>query len=357
MSNRNASNGEGHPRDKSPPADRNERVALTMKGVGSKPWIMMRTDLWDDPRVAAMCDLLKATEAIVIGGLFRLWSIGNLFSTNGELRGLTPEWLDRKTGIDGFAVATERVGWLLIGDGILTIPEFDIHNSQSAKSRAQAARRKQSQRARNASDKNDDLESVTPPSRGQRDKSVTRTEKSRADKKPPPAPSTLAPNANNASKVEAVEVLLSEFGIKAARTTARESADRGYTANHVRELLDWLRSRGDRFNDPKAALVFRLRNSPPATPVDQGWPDAKTKLTATRTSQEARLETQFGSKLNLMRYPELRALAKRAGFANAEKLSDDELQVLRAKDTANRRKLIEQLARDHSPREQGDKPS
>lgn len=355
MSNRNASSGEGHPRDESPPADRNERVPLTMKGVGSQPWIKMRTDLWDDPRVAALCDILKATEATIIGGLFRLWSIGNLFSTNGELRGLTAEWLDRKTGIGGFAVATERVGWLMIGDGILTIPEFDIHNSHSAKSRAQAARRKQSQRARNASGKNDGPESVTQPSRRQRDKNATRTEKSRANKKQPPPPSPLAPTTGDANELEAVEVLLAEFRIKTARTTARESVDRGYTANRVRELLDWLRSHGDRFDDPKAALVFRLRNSPPATPVDHGWPDAETKRPATRTSQDAQRESLFGPKLDLKSERELRALCERAGIADAATLSSVELSALRQNPTS-RGKLIDQLARERSPREPDDKP-
>ena len=54
-------------------------------------WIKMRTDLWDDPRVAALCDKLRVQEAPVIGGLYWLWKTADQHSVDGLLVEMTPE--------------------------------------------------------------------------------------------------------------------------------------------------------------------------------------------------------------------------------------------------------------------------
>ena len=59
----------------------------------SGDWIKMRTDLWDDPRVAALCDKLGSTEAVVSGGLYRLWTIADQHSVDGLLVAMTPALL------------------------------------------------------------------------------------------------------------------------------------------------------------------------------------------------------------------------------------------------------------------------
>jgi len=134
-------------------------------GVGSKPWIKVRTDLRDDPRVCAMADRLGVGEATVIGGCVIVWSIADAHSTDGHLPGMTADTIQRKTAIPGIAQAMEAVGWLIITDDGVTIPDFGRHNGASAKSRAQAATRKQRQRGDGA---------VTHVSRCERDSSVTR---------------------------------------------------------------------------------------------------------------------------------------------------------------------------------------
>jgi len=40
-------------------------------------WIKMRTNLWDDPRIARLCDLTDQSEATVIGGLYWLWAMAD----------------------------------------------------------------------------------------------------------------------------------------------------------------------------------------------------------------------------------------------------------------------------------------
>lgn len=104
-------------------------------------WIKMRSNLWDDPRVARLCDLTGQTEAAVIGGLYWLWAMADQHSVDGVLEGLSLGQVDRKTGIKGFGQALEAVGWLDVEGDSLRIPEFESHNGTSAKKRALTARR------------------------------------------------------------------------------------------------------------------------------------------------------------------------------------------------------------------------
>lgn len=104
-------------------------------------WIKMRGNLWDDPRVAKVCDLTNQAEAAVIGGLYWLWATADQHSVDGYMPGLTLRQLDRKTGIEGFGAALLVVGWLSTDGEELCIPHFGEHNGSSAKKRAQTARR------------------------------------------------------------------------------------------------------------------------------------------------------------------------------------------------------------------------
>jgi hypothetical protein len=113
-----------------------------MKGVGvAGDWIKMRSNLWDDPRVARLCDMTDQGEAAVIGGLYWLWATADQHTEDGVLDGLTLRQIDRKTGVQGLGAALVAVGWLSTdGDSVL-IPNFEDHNGSSAKKRLQTARR------------------------------------------------------------------------------------------------------------------------------------------------------------------------------------------------------------------------
>lgn len=129
-------------------------------------WIKMFVNLWDNPRVARLCELLQCVEALALGCLFRVWSLADSHSTDGRLE-FSASALNRKTGVEGFAEALEKVGWLEIGDGFVTVVRFDEHNGQSAKRRAQDASR--AARYRKSSNSQD---GVTPASRSERDGNV-----------------------------------------------------------------------------------------------------------------------------------------------------------------------------------------
>ncbi len=110
-------------------------------------WIKMRTDLWDDPRVSAICDKLDTSEATIVGALFRFWSIADQHSVDGLLTTMTPSSLDRKVGLDAFSKALEQVGWLIVDSDGLRVPRFAEHNGESAKTRARNAKNQSHRRS------------------------------------------------------------------------------------------------------------------------------------------------------------------------------------------------------------------
>ena len=110
-------------------------------------WIKMRTDLQTHPKIVRILSATSTDKFRVIGGLHAVWTVFDTHSTDGVLRGYTPELLDHVIGWDGFSRAMEAVGWLLF-DGLetLSLPEFETHNGQSAKRRAEDQKRKKSSR-------------------------------------------------------------------------------------------------------------------------------------------------------------------------------------------------------------------
>lgn len=104
-------------------------------------WIKMRVDLREDPDVISIATATDLDEDAVVGKLHRVWSWADQQTADGNAHSVTRAWLDRYVGVTGFASAMEKVGWLLVTDGGIQIPDFDAHNSESAKRRALTAKR------------------------------------------------------------------------------------------------------------------------------------------------------------------------------------------------------------------------
>lgn len=115
-------------------------------------WIKMRGNLWDDPRVAAICDATGAGEAAVIGALYWLWATADQHTEDGCMPGLTLRQIDRKTGVQGFGAALVAIDWLADGPQGVVIRKFEEHNGTSAKRRCSEAQRKANWRNASASD-------------------------------------------------------------------------------------------------------------------------------------------------------------------------------------------------------------
>lgn len=110
-------------------------------------WIKMRCELQTHPKIVRILSATKTDKFRVIGGLHAVWSVFDAHSKDGSLFGYTPDTLDHVIGWAGLSEALLLVGWLSF-DGVetLTLPEFDEHNSKSAKRRAEDQKRKRDDR-------------------------------------------------------------------------------------------------------------------------------------------------------------------------------------------------------------------
>lgn len=124
----------------------------------SADWIKVRTDLHSHPKVVRMaCAIcahavrdpcgMTAARCLVIGALHRVWSLFDAHSTDGVLAGYTLGIVDEMVGVPGFAAAMRDVGWLAADDKCLRMLDFDRHNGQSAKRRAEHAAQTRARRA------------------------------------------------------------------------------------------------------------------------------------------------------------------------------------------------------------------
>ena len=113
-------------------------------------WIKMRSNLWDDPRVAKIVDMTDSSEAAVVGALYWLWATADQHTADGIMPGLSLRQIDRKTGVPGFAEAMCAVGWLADHPDGVRLVDFEKHNGSSAKKRCQTAKRVANHESANA---------------------------------------------------------------------------------------------------------------------------------------------------------------------------------------------------------------
>ncbi len=115
-------------------------------------WIKIETTLIDKPEVVELAWLLKLTRFDIVGRLVAFWSWVDSHSADGNARGVTKEFVDEIAGVQKFADAMEKVGWLIVKNGGISskrsgriegisIPNFQRHNGKSAKNRVLTAER------------------------------------------------------------------------------------------------------------------------------------------------------------------------------------------------------------------------
>jgi len=106
-----------------------------------RPWIKIETATPDKPEICAIASRLRMDEDMVVGKLVRLWSWVALNRVNGSDLGVTLEFIDKLVSRKGFSAALCHAGWLVEKDGRLSLPNFDRHNSDLAKTRALTSQR------------------------------------------------------------------------------------------------------------------------------------------------------------------------------------------------------------------------
>ena len=104
-------------------------------------WMKIDLELPDKPEVHSIASMLNIDPDAVVGKLIRIWQWFDKHTTDGNAFGVTYSLPDRISGVSGFAEAMVFVGWLEQNDKTLTMPKFDRHTSNSAKTRAQTQKR------------------------------------------------------------------------------------------------------------------------------------------------------------------------------------------------------------------------
>lgn len=110
--------------------------------MSSADWIKIRKKLWDDGRVRKMSRLLRTERGHVIGALVRMWCLADDYADeNGYLSGYTKTDIDNEVGVPGWCEALPP-DWFREDDNGLYLPDYQEHNGQTAKRRAEDAKRK-----------------------------------------------------------------------------------------------------------------------------------------------------------------------------------------------------------------------
>lgn len=108
-------------------------------------WIPMRLDLDEDPAVIEMAEALAIPEQCVVGYLHKIWSWASRNCNDGSVTGVTLQSLGRVTKCERVPELMAKVGWLDVSESngrpVITFPNWERWNSQSAKRRALTARR------------------------------------------------------------------------------------------------------------------------------------------------------------------------------------------------------------------------
>jgi hypothetical protein len=105
-------------------------------------WIKFESSLPEKPETLAITATMGWVDPdLTVGKLMRLFRWFDQQTVDGNAARVTAALLDHVLGVPGFAQAVASVGWLLITEHGVSLSKFDRHNGESAKQRAQTAKR------------------------------------------------------------------------------------------------------------------------------------------------------------------------------------------------------------------------
>lgn len=104
-------------------------------------WIKFELHTSNKSEVWEMAGRLGIDPDAVVGKLLRVWGWFSNHTIDGNAPSVTKALLDRDCGVTGFCAAMVEAGWMIEEDGRIRLPNFDRHNSQTAKNRALTAKR------------------------------------------------------------------------------------------------------------------------------------------------------------------------------------------------------------------------
>ncbi len=106
-------------------------------------WIKIEVGTPDKPEVIRIARILKQDRDLVFGKLCRLWSWFDRNSVDGTVDGVVSTDVDDVVGMKGFMAALKVVNWCGFDDTLekVWLVNFDAHNGETAKQRAQKNKR------------------------------------------------------------------------------------------------------------------------------------------------------------------------------------------------------------------------
>ena len=104
-------------------------------------WIKLETHIFDKVEIFSIAQELNLDPDSVVGKCARVWAWFDANTTDGVTKSVTTALLDRYCGVTGFSKSMINVGWMVLENGNLYLPNYDRHNSQTAKDRALGAKR------------------------------------------------------------------------------------------------------------------------------------------------------------------------------------------------------------------------
>lgn len=133
-------------------------------------WIKVDCTTPDKPEMVSLANALGIDQDAAVGKCLRVWIWADQQSTNGNAISVTESFLDRITYCKGFAAAMKSVGWLVVDGEKLTLPHFDRHNGQTAKTRALTRDRVKSSRSKRDNCNDDSVTASLPEIEKRRDR-------------------------------------------------------------------------------------------------------------------------------------------------------------------------------------------
>jgi hypothetical protein len=105
-------------------------------------WLKFEANTPEKPEVLAITIAMGWDDPdLTVGKLMRVWRWFDQQTVNGNAPSVTAALLDRLIGVSGLCQAMANVGWLVIDDHGLTLPNFERHNGKTAKDRVLTAKR------------------------------------------------------------------------------------------------------------------------------------------------------------------------------------------------------------------------
>jgi hypothetical protein len=101
-------------------------------------WIKIEHSMPDKPEIGQLADRLEISYNEAIGMVLRFWIWADQQSIDGYALSVTEKFIDHIVGRNGFAAAMRSCGWLASGDDGPYLPNFNRHNGDTAKKRAQS---------------------------------------------------------------------------------------------------------------------------------------------------------------------------------------------------------------------------